>query len=197
MVGKRQLEDYNLTPAQLNLLFRLRTLWRDIATWLRAYLVYVFLDADPVLVQSAKNRLLDLPVIYANIFRIYFGDTMAEQHEQLMAQYITLLIDVIDASKAGDEEAVQQYIQQIDENIQERVDFLTDYNPFWEKSTLFSLLNNFNRRTLEEIQSFANSDFQNNINNFNSLLSYTDRMGDYFTEGLLRYLTFSAQAPQL
>ncbi|QIB68782.1 hypothetical protein Ami103574_05355 [Aminipila butyrica] len=196
MLGKRQLEDFNLSTAQLNLLFRLRTIWRDIATQLRSYLLYVFLDADPALIQSAKQQLTELPVIYANIFRLYFGDVMADQHEQLMSNYVNLLTDLIDATKAGDEAAVQNYTQQINQNIEERLDLLTYYNPFWERGTLSNFLIEFNRRTLEQIQSFAQGDFQNNVSSFNSLLTFTDRIGDYFTEGLLRYITFSAREPR-
>ncbi|MEL7655100.1 MAG: hypothetical protein AAGU75_04225, partial [Bacillota bacterium] len=69
-----QLQEFNITPGQMDLLFRLRMIWRDIATWMNIYLIYVFLDAGPELQQAAAIKLADLPVAYANIFRIYFGD---------------------------------------------------------------------------------------------------------------------------
>ncbi|QAT42260.1 hypothetical protein [Aminipila luticellarii] len=188
-----QLQDYNLTTGQLNLLFRLRVIWRDIATWMSTYLEYVFLSSDPNLIQSAKDKLYALPVTYANIFRLYFGDAMADQHMVLMSNYMNLLISLIDATKAGDTDAVNDFKAQIDQNIQERVDLLTSYNPFWEKNMLSTLLINFNNKTIDEINAFASGNYQSNADIFDNLLSYADRMGDFFTEGLLRYFTFSAR----
>lgn len=196
MAHINQLPEYNLTPGQLNLLFRLRMIWRDIATWMRAYLVYVFLDADPELIQSAKEKLMELPITYANIFRLYFGDAMADQHAILMSDYINLLISLIDATKSGDTDAVNNYKEQINQNIQDRVNLLTGVNPFWEKNTLTNLLTSFNDRTINEINTFANKNYRSNTDIFNSLLSYSDRMGDFFAEGLLNYFTFSSREPR-
>nr|WP_315024849.1 hypothetical protein [uncultured Aminipila sp.] len=191
-----QLQEYNLTTGQLNLLFRLRTLWRDIATWMRAYLAYVFLDADPELIQAAKDKLIDLPISNANIFRLYFGDAVADQHAVILSNYINLLISLIEAIKNGDTNAIDHYTEQINQNIQERVDLLTSVNPFWEKNTVSTLLTNFNDMTISEINSFANKDYKSNTDIFSRLLSYTDRMGDFIAEGLLKYFTFSSREPR-
>ncbi len=187
MISISQLQEYNLTAGQLNLLFRLRTIWRDMATWMQAYLVYVFLDAPPELVRSAKDKLNDLPITYANIFRIYFGDAMADQHSMLMSNYTNLLISLIDATKLGDTDAINEYTEQI----------LTHVNPFWEATTLSNLLVGFNDRAISEINSLANENYQGNTDIFSSLLSYSDRMGDFFTDGILKYFTFSSREPRM
>ena len=190
-----QLQEYNLTAGQLNLLFRLRIIWRDIATWMGAYLSYAFLNSDPELKQAAANKLTDLPITYANVFRLYFGNEVADKHTVLMSNYTKLLMSLIDATKAGDTNAINEYTNQINQNIDERVDFLTTINPFWEKSIMSNLLTGFNNMTINEINAFANKDYQSSIDLFSSLLSYSDKMGDYFANGILEYFTYSSRAP--
>jgi len=197
MPNINQLQEYNLTAGQINLLFRLRVIWRDIATWMRAYLVYVFLESDPQLKQAAAKKLTDLPIAYANVFRVYFGDEIADQHTILMSTYANLLIALIDATKNGDEKAVMEYKSRINDNINERVNFLTNINPFWDKAVMSNLLNGFNTMAINEINTFANREYLNNIDLFSSLLSYSDRMGNYFTEGILKYYTFNPRVPRI
>ena len=192
-----QLQEYNLTSGQISLLFRLRMIWRDIATWMNAYMVYVFLDSAPELQQAAAKKLTDLPIAYANVFRIYFGDEVADEHTTLMSNYTRLLISLIDATKSGDANAINEYTKQLNQNIAERVNFLTSINPFWEKNMMSNLLTNFNNMSINEINTFANKYYLSSTDLFGSLLSYSDRMGNYFAEGLLKYLTYSARVPSV
>lgn len=197
MARINQLPEYNLTTGQLNLLFRLRMIWRDIATWMRAYLVYTFLDSDSELKEAAAQKLTDLPIKYADVFRIYFGDEIADEHTILMSNYTKLLMSLIDATKSGDTDAINEYTNLLNENINERVNFLTYINPFWEKSMMSNLLTNFNNMTISEINTFANKDYPNNVNLFSRLLAYTDTMGDSFADGMLNYFTFSSREPRV
>lgn len=195
MYHMNQLQEDSLTSGQMILLFKLRMIWRDIATWTKVYLDYVFLDSDPELKQAAAEKLTDLPISYANIFRIYFGDQVAVQHTALMSNYTRLLIALIDATKSGDVDAINEYTKQIYQNVEERVNFLTTINPFWERNIMSNLLTNFTNIIINEINSLANKYYLSNIDLFSTLLSYSDRMGDYFADGLLRYLTYSSRQP--
>ena len=188
-----QLQEYRLTLAQISLLFKLRTIWREIATWMREYLAFVFLNSDPELRESAAQKLTDLPIAYANVFRIYFGDQIADEHTILMSNYIQLLISLIDATKNGDTVAISEYTEQLNQNINERVNFLTNINPFWEKNMMLNILTYFNEMSINEINTFANKNYSVNADIFSSLLPYSDRMGDYFADGILKYFTFSAR----
>lgn len=196
MINIRQLQDFNITTGQMSLLFRLRTIWRDIATWMKIYLVYVFLNPDPGLKQAAAQKLNDVPIAYANILRRYFGDNIADEHTTLMSNYTNLLIALIDATKSGDNNAISEYTNQINQNIDERVNFLSSINPFWDKNIISNLLINFNNMSINEINTFANKNYLNSTDLFSTLLSYSDRMGDYIADGILKYFTFSSGAPR-
>ncbi|WP_312653172.1 hypothetical protein [Aminipila sp.] len=197
MAHINQLPEYNLTTGQLNLLYRLRIIWRDMATWIRSYLIYTFLESDPELKEAAAQKLMDLPVKYADIFRIFFGNEVADDHTILMTNYTKLLMSLIDATKSGDTDSINEYTNLINENINDRVNFLTYINPFWEKSTMSDLLHTFNNMTINEINTFANKDYQANIDLFSRILTYADRMGDTFAEGMVKYFTFSSREPRV
>jgi len=64
-----KLQETNITSGQMNMLFRLRIIFRDIATWIRAYLV----STDPELKQAIKEKLNNLPIEYGNCFKTLFG----------------------------------------------------------------------------------------------------------------------------
>ncbi|MEL7657791.1 MAG: hypothetical protein AAGU75_18005, partial [Bacillota bacterium] len=119
------------------------------------------------------------------------------QHTALMSNYTRLLKSLIDATKSGDADAVSEYTRQISQNIDERVNFLTTINPFWEKNVMFNFLTAFNNMAINEINTFADKNYLRNTDLFNSLLSYSDRMGDYFADGILKYYTYSPRAPRI
>ncbi|MHC1721637.1 MAG: hypothetical protein AB9836_00385 [Aminipila sp.] len=197
MAQIKQLPEYNLTTGQLNLLYQLRIIWRDIAIWMRSYLIYTFLDSDPELKEAAAQKLIDIPVKYADILRIFFGNEIADDHTILMTNYTKLLMSLIDATKSGDTDAINKYTNLINENINERVNFLTYINPFWEKNTISDLLYGFNNMTINEINTFANKEYKSNIDLFGKILTYADKMGDILADGMVKYFTFSSREPRI
>ncbi|MPN22862.1 hypothetical protein SDC9_170247 [bioreactor metagenome] len=114
-----------------------------------------------------------------------------------MTNYTKLLMSLIDATKAGDTTAINDITNQINKNIEDRVNFLTYINPFWDKTTMSDLLNTFNEMTIREINTFANKDYQNNADLFSRILTYSDRMGNVFADGMLNYFTFSSREPRV
>jgi len=190
MICISQFQGFNITPEQMNLLFRIRIIWRDIATWMRAYLIYTFLNSDPVLKQAAAEQLNNLPTAYRNVFKQYFGDKVADEYVNRLSDYIRLLISLIDAEKSGDTYAINEYTRQIYLNVDNRVNLLSKINPFWQKETFLDLLNNFTKMTISEITTFANKDYLRNTDLYKSILSYTDSMGDYIADGLVKYLAY-------
>jgi len=85
--------DQNLTQGEDNIIFRARIIWRDIATWIRAYLVYVHFKSDPKLQEMTINKLMSLPVQFGNMIRLFFGDRVADEYTDILTNYIALLYE--------------------------------------------------------------------------------------------------------
>jgi hypothetical protein len=93
------LQENLLTSGQMNLLFRLRIIFRDIATWLRGYLLS--LNSDPELKQAILEKLNILPIEYGNVLRLYFGDKAAEEFTLLFSNYFKLMTSLMDALRVA------------------------------------------------------------------------------------------------
>lgn len=178
-----------ISTAQMNLVFRLRMIWRELATWLRTYMVSLYAGVGNT--EAISQRLFRLPLEYGSILRIFFGDQITERYITLMTRYIALLQSLLIARINNDIDSINSLTQQIFQNIDERADFLAGINPYWQKSQWLSLLTSFNRLQIEEATSFLTRDYTRNIEIFERILSLTNVIGDYFSEGIINYLASS------
>ena len=196
-VHVQRLQDNSGTTVQMNLLFRLRIIFRDIATWLRAYMVSTYLNSDPELKLEIMQKLNKLPIKYGDILRIFFGDKAAEEFTLIFLEYFRLLISLIEAQKNGDTAAVDEYTILLDQNVEKRIDFLSQINPFWQKDILTDLLKNYNKLTIDEAKTFLTKDYKKNVDLFDKILNLTSVIGDYIEDGLEKYFTFTSREPNL
>ncbi|MEL7654735.1 MAG: hypothetical protein AAGU75_02375 [Bacillota bacterium] len=169
--------------------------WRDMATWIRAYLVYVYLESDSELQQIVIDKLLAIPQDYGNMLRLFFGDTIAEEYTVLLTDYIMLFINLINAQKNGNVKEIDEYTKQLYQNADLRAEYLSNINPFWQKNVLQSLIYNFTDMTIDESTTFLTKDYRRNIEIFDRILSHTSAMGDYLAQGITNYLQYSSRQP--
>jgi len=193
MIFIKKHTDANVSLGQMNFIFNERMLLRDLATWIRAYLVSTY---DGLGNQEAvKERLYRLPIEYNEIFKLFFGDQIANKYTDLLFASFTMLESFITAEKNDDADAANEYIKQIYENADQRADFLSQINPFWQASEWKPLMYDFIRLTIDESTSFLTKDYNRNISTFDRILSLSTKMGDYYSDGLYKYITYSNGQP--
>ena len=197
MLSYCQRPDQAASRAVDNIVFRGRILWRDIATWLRAYLVTVSLQSDRELQEEVVMKLQSLPVEFGEMMRVFFGDRISQDYTTILSDYIMLFINIINAQVNGDFNAVNEYKKQIYRNLEKRAEFLSSVNPFWDKGTLDHFMRNFTDMTIQEINTFLAKQYKENIQIFERVLTYTSAMGDYLAQGISNYLTYSARQPKI
>lgn len=184
----------NITPAEMNLIFRARMIWRDLATWLRAYMISLYGNIGNV--DAINQRLYKIPVQYGNIFRLFFGDQITEQLIFFVTQYIALYQSLFIALLNNDVESVNKYTQQLYQNIEARAGLFSTVNPYWNENEIASLITSFTNMNVEAAKSLLRGEYNKSIDVFDRLLSYTTVMGDFLSEGLLNYLLYTQQPQQ-
>lgn len=184
----------NITPAEMNLIFRARMIWRDLATWLRAYMISLYGNIGNV--DAINQRLYKIPVQYGNIFRLFFGDQITEQLIFFVTQYIALYQSLFIARLNNDVESVNKYTQQLYQNIEARAGLFSTVNPYWNENEIASLITSFTNMNVEAAKSLLRGEYNKSIDVFDRLLSYTTVMGDFLSEGLLNYLLYTQQPQQ-
>jgi hypothetical protein len=177
--------------AQMNLIFRARMLWRDLATWLRAYMVSLYGGIGNA--EAISNRLYRIPLEYGNILRLYFGDQVTGQFMNLLVQYIALLQSLFVALRDNDVDSINNLTQQIYQNVDERAEFLARINPFWNKSEWLSLITAFTSMHIDQATTFLAQEYEGNLAIFDRILALTSIIGDYLSQGLTYFVLSQPQ----
>ncbi|WP_312092196.1 hypothetical protein [Aminipila sp.] len=185
------LQDSCIPPSQLSLIFQTRTVWRDLATWIRAYLASKHGGLGDK--EAIREKLDELMLRSTNIFSLVFGEEFANEYIDLSTNFLNLLDALVDAQISGDVDAINEYTRQIYENSDRIAAFLARVNPYWQENRWRDLLYQFNDRTIEQSNTFLNQQFRENINLFDRILNLTSTIGDYYSQGILDYLTFSGR----
>ena len=174
---------------QMNLIFRARMLWRDMASWLRAYMVSLYGGVGNA--EAVSKRLNMLPVEYGNILRVYFGDQITNQYIALISDYNTTIQKLFIAQINNDTAAVTELTRRLYDNAEARAAFFAKINPFWTEGTLKALLSTYTDLHIEEANTFLTKDHIRNIEIFDRIIALTSIIGDYFSEGLTSFFTYT------
>lgn len=180
--------------AQMNFIFRARMLWRDLATWLRAYKVSLYGGVGNS--ESLSQRLYQIPLEYGNMLRVFVGDEATEKYINLLSQYIILLQSLFIAQINNDVNSIDDLTKQIYQNTKERAALFAQMNPYWSQSEWITLMNAFTQMQIEEATTFLTQDYDRNIEIFDRILSLTTIMGDYFSEGLTFFFMLNPYGSQ-
>ena len=185
MISKRKVSDPdNIVTGQMNLIFRGRMLWRDMAMWLTIYMFALFGGYPNV--QTIADQIYKLPFEYGNVMKLIFGDKVSDDYINLVSQYVIILEYLFYYQLTGDQNNAGNYTQQLYQNISQRAAFLAQINPYWQESTWRTLLTTFNNMILEESTALLTKEYEKSIDIFNNLLSQSSIIGDYFSEGILQ-----------
>ncbi|QAT41976.1 hypothetical protein [Aminipila luticellarii] len=185
----RMMQTSCIPESQLNLIFQSRTAWRDLATWMRAYLASKHGGLGDI--DAIRGKLNDLLIRFTSTFSLIFGEYLADQYVILLSNALNIFDALVDAQIRGDEDAVAEYTRQLYENTDRRAAFLAEINPYWVESEWKNLLYQFDQKTISQSTTFQNGQFRQNVEVFDSILNLTSLIGDYYSTGLLQYLTFS------
>jgi hypothetical protein len=179
--------------AQMNFIFRARMLWRDLATWLRDYMVSLYGGIGNV--EAVSDRLYAIPMDYGNMLRLTFGDQVAEQYINLLVQYIALFQSLFTALKNNDVNSINNFTQQIYQNVEDRAAFLASINPFWSRSEWVSLTTAITSMHIEQARTFLTQEYEQNLAIYDRILALANIIGDYFSQGLISYFVLSQPQP--
>lgn len=191
MIHKTQTQSPNYITGQMNFIFRARMLWRDLATWLRSYKVSLYGGVGNT--DSLSQRLYRLPMEYGNILRVFFGDQSTEQFINLLTQYIAILQSLFIAQINNDVDAINKLTAQIYQNVDSLAALLANINPYWTRGEWVTFLTLFTGLQIQESTTFLTKDYDVNNDIFDRILTFTNLIGDYFSEGLTNYFAMRQQ----
>lgn len=189
MISIKQLDFSSIPASQVDLVFESRTIWRDLATWIQSYLVSVFAGFGNQ--DSIEVKLKGISLEFGNILSTVFGGEIGEQYINLINNWLNTFKLLVSSQINGDINAVNGYTKQLYDDIEQLSIFLSDINPFWIENEWQALLYRFNDMIIEELSAYINKEYTTAIESFDRLLNLTSIIGNYYSKGLLNYLTYS------
>jgi hypothetical protein len=123
-----------LQPAKLAFHDQMRKLWEDHVTWTRLAIV-TFFDGSPGFDATAA-RLLQNQTDIGDAIKPFYGDAAGNQLTALLHDHITIAVELLEAAKAGDTDALQDASDRWYANANDIADFLAAADPeHWPQAT--------------------------------------------------------------
>lgn len=162
----------------------LHDLWVEHVVWTRQYIVAAAADSPDT--SFAAERLLKNQEDIGDAIKPYYGDEAGDQLTSLLKDHILIAVDLLEAAKAGDAEAVEEIEAKWYDNGDDIATFLSEANPNWTKEEMVSMINEHLSLTKTEAVARLTGDYATDVQTFDALYVHAVSMADGFTIGIVK-----------
>jgi len=161
MIRKNQEEAGYLTYGQLNLITSSRFNWVLLAVWTREYIHSVVDGLDNV--KEMGNRLYRVPVDFYNLVLPFIGRINADRLLNLTSLRIITMMNLVNAMKNNDTEAVNANTVRLYQIADELANFVAEINPYWSHAIWQNLFYQNIRMNIDLITSYMSGNHELDI----------------------------------
>lgn len=174
----------NVTFEQMNAIIAFRTVWLEMALWMRNF-IYSFIDDHPRL-NAVTNRLyVGVPLRFYNALVVFYGPQIAEEYLNRISRIILIFWRLVDAMKSGNQEEADRITVELYETANQGAAFLASINDYWDESVWRDLYTQFISMGIQVILSILQGNYENEIRVFDRIQDLAVVMGDYMARGIL------------
>lgn len=172
-----------INQRQLQLSNTLRRLWTEHVMWTRSFIISTAFDLDDL--DYVTRRLLRNPADFSKLLRTYYGNNAAKKFEELFRAHLEIAGKLVNAAKAGNESEAEELRGLWYENADELATFLSDINPYWNKSDWKTLLFDHLKMTENEAGLILNRHYAESIDEYDNIQSEALKMADLMSYGII------------
>ena len=169
---------------QVNLLEQMNLAWLQHVMWTRMLLISIAEDLKDL--NATEARLLQNPKDIANIFRRYYGNSVADRIESLLTEHLTIGKDLIVALKNNNQRLSKELTDKWYRNADEMADFFSRINPFYPREQVRKMLYDHLKLTTEEVAARLRKDYSADIKAFDMVDKEVLEMSQFFVNGIVR-----------
>lgn len=162
----------------------MRMLWSDHVIWTRDYIVAAIGDQPDQ--HAAASRLMKNQEDIGAAVAVYYGQAAGAALTTLLKEHISIAVDLIKASKAGDSAAQAEAGSRWHRNADAIADFLSRANPNWPRATLAAMMNTHLSTTTDEVVARLTKDWDQDIRAFDAVYQHILKMSDLLSDGIIR-----------
>lgn len=161
-----------------------RELWEEHIVWTRMVILGILQDR-PGTAEYAE-RLLQNYVDMEDALEPFYGED-AEVLGELIEEHLLIAVEILQAAKINDTEALNDAIARWYANGDEIAAFMSEMNPrFWPLEEARTMWREHLDATLAEALAILNGDFAADVDAFDLVHELALEMADFFSQGVIR-----------
>ncbi len=176
--------DMDMDTMMCDLVNYFRILWEQHIAWTRMAVMGIIHELPEA--NLIIQRLLRNPVDFANAFRTFYGDEIAQTFEELLTAHLTIAAELVQAAKAGNAQAAADAEQRWYANANQIAEFLGSINPNWSSEDWSAMMNEHLELLQENIMQMLEKNYEDSINGFDEVEAQALEMADMMAEGIAK-----------
>ncbi|MEN6621773.1 MAG: hypothetical protein ABFD50_09520 [Smithella sp.] len=160
-----------------------RLLWEQHIYWTRMVILGIAFDLPDL--EPTTNRLLRNAVGFANLFRHFYRDRAADEFGSLIKDHLTIAAELVNAAKAGNNNAAADAEKRWYANADDIVSFLNHINPVWSVEHMQEMWHEHLALTKAEAVAILTKKYTKSIELFRQIEKAALIMADDFSNGII------------
>ena len=163
----------------------LRKLWSDHVIWTRAYVVAAVNGTPDA--ETAAGRLLKNQEDIGAAVAGFYGQAAGDQLTELLKEHIMIAVDLVEAAKSGDDDALSKHDGRWTTNSEAIAAFLAGANPNWPEKDVADLLALHLKLTKDEAVARITGDWAADVKAFDDIFNEIMVLADALHDGLVAH----------
>ena len=135
---------------------------------------------------ATQTRLLENPKDISEVFRKYYGNSIANKIQQLLTEHLVIGKDLIVALKNNNQDQVRILNNKWYRNADEMAEAFSNINPFYKKEEIRNMLYEHLKLTTNEVNNRLKGNFTEDINDYDRIQREILKMSEYFVQGIVK-----------
>ena len=176
--------DYWIGVNQVNLLVQMNLAWLEHVFWTRLFFISVAEDLKDL--EPTKARLLENPKDTADIFKKYYGSSIANTIQRLLTEHLEIGGDLIVALKNNNNTLAKELNTKWYKNADEMAEAFSRINPFYPKEAVRNMLYEHLRLTTNEVNARLKKDYAADVKAYGLVQNEALEMAKFFVDGIVK-----------
>ena len=172
-----------MSSNEVNLLTRMNLVWLEHIFWTRLFLISVAEDLADL--EPTKARLLENPKDVADVFRRYYGTSIANIIQNLITEHLTIGGDLIVTLKNGNQKLAQELNTKWYKNADDIARTFSNINPFYPYEEVRQMFYTHLKLTTDEVSARLKKDYSADIKAFDVVQDEILKMSKFFVDGIV------------
>lgn len=168
---------------EMKLKLTMRKLWEDHSIWMRMFIVDLLSNSPGI--DNTTNRLLKNQEAIGNCMKPFFGDTAGDTIISLLKDNITIVTDLLNATKIGDMARTTTLETDAVTNAENISTFFASINPNYSKDELIEMLDTNMILTKYQFIARMSGDYNADVMYFDMGLHHILMISDCLFKGII------------